>query len=170
MKMYKRTAKKLSFDYTATRPKKNIKYIVIHYTSGTNDTAKNNADYFATTNTRQAGAHFFVDRDGKIARSVPLKRTAWSVGGLYSTEKGAGTYYNKCTNYNSVSIELCGVADKAPSVKQVEAVKNLVAYIKKYCKNADTIIRHWDVNGKECPKRMIGKSNKEWKSFKKGIS
>ena len=59
---YKRKAKKVS--YGNLRNRKNIKGIVIHYTSGSKDTAKNECDYFATGNTRNAGAHIFVDYEG----------------------------------------------------------------------------------------------------------
>lgn len=51
----------------------------------------------------------------------------------------------------------------------IKTVKWLVKYIQKYCPNAKTIIRHWDVNGKDCPQIMVGKDNEEWKSFKKKI-
>ena len=169
-KVRKKIAKAISYS-PVKRARKNVKYIVIHYTGNKNDTAKNNATYFAKSNTREAGAHFFVDRDGKIYKSIPLNRTAWAVGGSkYPGTKG-GSYYNKCRNFNSVSIELCDIADKEPSQKQINAVKWLIKnYIQKYCKNAKTIIRHWDVTGKECPVRMIGVQNKKWNEFKKQIS
>ena len=173
--MYKRMAKPVSCD-TKKRKKKNVKYIVIHYTGNKGDTAKGNVDYFATSNKREAGAHFFVDQDGNIGRSIPMNRTAWAVGGdQRSGMKGEAKYYNKCTNYNSVSIELCDNATKNPSNAQKKAVKKLVKYIKKYCKNVTdkNIIRHWDVNGKKCPSRMIGGSKTQgysrWCSFKKAI-
>ena len=174
MKMYKKLAKPISYD-PRKRSKKDVKYIVIHYTGISNDTAKNEVNNFANNNKREAGAHFFVDRKGKIGRSITMNRSAWAVGGdQRSGMKGEAKYYKKCTNYNSVSIELCDVATKDPSKKQIKAVKKLVKYIKKYCKNAKTIIRHWDVNGKECPIRMIGQasstSGKRWTKFKKAIS
>ena len=61
MNMYKRLAKSISYN-SKKRSRKDVKYIVIHYTGNTGDTAKNNADYYATGNTREAGAHFFVDK------------------------------------------------------------------------------------------------------------
>lgn len=174
MKMYKRLAKKISYD-SKKRKKKDIKYIVIHYTAGENDTAKNEVDYFAKSNDREAGAHFFVDRKGKIGRSIPMNRTAWAVGGSkYPNTKG-GKYYGKCTNYNSVSIELCGNLTRLPSKDQIAAVKKLIKYIHKYCKNIPTknVVRHYDITGKECPKLMIGdsksKGGKAWSKFKKEV-
>lgn len=162
IKIHKKLAKPIS--YGVIRNKKTIKYIVIHYTGNKGDTAKGNATYFAKSNTRQAGAHFFVDKAGVIYKSVNMNRTAWSVGGKYSLSNGAGEYFTKCTNSNSVSIELCDML-KEPSKKQTLACRRLVKYIRKYCPNAKTIIRHWDVNGKSCPASMTGKNNKRWKDF-----
>lgn len=151
--------------YGGTRALSAIKYIVIHYTAGNGDTALAECRYFANGNTRSAGAHFFVDRAGNVIQSIPINRTAWSVGGFYTRANGAGAYYNVCTNFNSVSIELCDLLKKSMSSAQTIATKNLVAYIKSQCPNAKTIIRHWDVNGKACPARMVGTNNAEWKNL-----
>lgn len=168
MKIHKLHAKPISYD-SKKRKRKDVKYIVIHYTGNNDDTAKNNAMYFANSNTRQAGAHFFVGKKGVVYKSINMNRTAWAVGGFYTNKNGAGTYYNKCTNYNSVSVELCDYTKGYPTAKQVKAVKKLIKYIQKYCPNAKTIIRHWDVNGKSCPVVMAGKDNANWKKFKKAI-
>ena len=167
IKIHKKLAKAIS--YGAKRSRKDILFIVIHYTGCKRDTAKNEADYFASGNTRTAGAHFFVDRKGVIYKTINMNRIAWSVGGLYSQKDGAGSYYKKCTNANSVSIELCDIMDQEPSKEQIAATKYLVKYIKKYCPNANKIIRHWDVNGKVCPARMAGTKNARWEVFKKEI-
>lgn len=148
---------------------KDIKYVVIHYTGVKGDTAANNVKFFATNNTRQAGAHYFVDKSGEIWNSVPLGYAAWAVGGFYSKVNGAGGYYQKCTNYNSVSIELCDCMTNA-SWEQMKATKELVEYIQKKCPNAKTIIRHWDVNGKTCPAPMTGNNNKKWLHFRSYIT
>lgn len=167
-KLYK--AKPISYDSVNKRDKKTIKYIVIHYTGNNGDKAVSNAKYFAKANERLAGAHFFVDQAGKVYRSVPMNRTAWSVGGDHRDgTEGEGKYYNKCTNYNSVSIELCDISSKEPSEAMIKATKALVKYIQKYCPNATTLVRHWDVNGKKCPATMAGKNNKSWSKFKKSI-
>lgn len=160
MKINKKTAKPISYD--GKRSLTSIKYIVIHYTSNEGDTSKGNAIFFATSNTREAGAHLFVDKQGEIWESVPLDRSAYAVGKLYSRTGGAGTYYGKCTNANSVSIELCDCMENV-GWDQMLVVRELVKYIQKKCPNAKTIIRHWDVNGKTCPAPMIGKDNLKWK-------
>ena len=158
-----------SNSYGSKRSRDDIKYIVIHYTGNNGDTAINNANYFKNSNTRSAGAHFFVDQKGNVIKSVAMNLIAWSVGGYYTQSNGAGKYYKKCTNANSVSIELCDNETKDPSAAQIKSVKKLIKYIKKNCPNAKTIIRHWDVNGKDCPARMTGTNNKKWKNFKSQI-
>lgn len=160
MRINKRLAKSIS--YGGKRNLKEVKYIVIHFTGNKGDTAKNNADFYATENAREAGAHFFVDKNAEIWQSIPMERIAWSVGHFFTKDGGAAAYYKKCTNANSVSIELCDCL-KNVSWEQMLAVRELVQYIQKHCPNAKTIIRHWDVNGKECPGPMIGKDNLKWK-------
>ena len=160
-----------SVSYGGTRSLDKIKYIVIHYTGNDSrtDTAKAECNYFKNGNTRYAGAHYFVDQYGTVLQSVALNRTAWSVGGFFTKENGAGKYYKKCLNSNSVSIEMCDCASRDPSTKMIAAIRDLVKYIQSQCPNAKTIIRHWDVNGKSCPARMAGASNSRWTTFKKNI-
>lgn len=154
-------------NYGSRRSHNDVWYIVIHYTAGTKDTAENEGNYFAR-NKVKASAHFFVDRTGKIVKSVDLSRVAWSVGGKkYPNTKG-GKYYGKCTNNNSVSIELCAIADKDPSAKQIQAVRECIQYIQTHCPNAKIIIRHYDVTGKLCPLRMVDEN--KWKEFKEQLN
>lgn len=162
MEFETRIAKPIS--YGNKRDLSSIKYIVIHYTGNKGDTAKNNADYFATSNTRAAGAHFFIDKKGIVYKSINMNRIAWSVGGFYTKSNGAGKYYQKCTNANSVSIELCDCI-KETSWEQMLATRKLVLYIQKKCPNAKEIVRHWDCNGKPCPLPMIGNDNEKWELF-----
>ncbi len=162
IKIKKKLAKSIS--YGNKRKKSTVKYIVIHYTGNKGDTASANANYFATSNNRLAGAHFFVDKKGEIWRSIPMNRIAWAVGGAKYPGTSGGKYYGKCTNANSVSIELCDLTDD-PSKKQMTACHKLIKYIQKHCKNAKTIIRHWDVTGKACPASMTGTKNSRWEKL-----
>lgn len=168
MKIKKIKAKSIS--YGSKRDLRSIKYIVIHYTAGNGDTAENCGNYFATINNRQAGAHFFVDQNGSVVKSIDMSRIAWAVGGSrYSDYKktGGATYYGKCANANSISIELCDNLKKDPSEKQIAAVKELIEYIRKHCPNARSIIRHFDVTGKYCPAKMM--DEKKWAKFKRAV-
>lgn len=162
-----RYVKAKPISYGAKRSKKSIKYIVIHYTGNDHrgDTAAAECAFFKNGNTREAGAHFFVDQNGKCMKSIAMNLTAYSVGGYFTQANGAGEYYKKCTNSNSVSIELCDCASRDPSAAMIKAVKKLIKYIRKWCPNAQTVIRHWQVNGKCCPARMAGPNNSRWDDF-----
>lgn len=161
-----RTIKASKANYGGWRAHSSVKYIVIHYTAGNKDTAENEGRYFSRPHYPKTSAHFFIDRLGNVVKSVGLDHVAYSVGGKkYSDcgKTGGGKYYRKCMNSNSVSIELCDNLERDPSPEQIEAVKKTIFYIQKYCKNAKTIIRHFDVNGKHCPARMMDK--KKWGDF-----
>lgn len=82
--------------------KKNT-YIVIHYV-GAVSTAKNNVDYYASKNL-DASAHYFVD-EKSIWQSVEDFNKAWHCGGGLQGN-GGHTFYQKCTNSNSIGIEMC---------------------------------------------------------------
>lgn len=157
--------------YGGVRPRKDVKYIVIHYTAGDGDTAENCANYFKNVNTRTAGAHFFIGQNGTIIKSIALNKIAWSVGGGKYTDcktTGGGKLYGVANNTNSVSIELCDNLNYDPSPAQIKAVKKCIRYIRTYCPNAKTVIRHFDVTGKHCPARMM--NDKKWKCFLKLIN
>jgi len=167
MKLYKTIrAKPISYDTTKKRNLNDIEYIVIHYTGNKNDTATGNANYFKNYNTLEVGAHFFISRNGEIVRSIPISRTAWSVGGKKLTDNAR--YYGKCTNYNSISIEFCDSLDKDFSQEQIESAKTLIKYIRKNCKNIKHIIRHYDVTGKLCPIRYI--DDNKWIELRKKLT
>lgn len=139
-----------SISYGGTRGLNSVRFTVIHYTGNKGDTAAGNGNYFMNGNTRSAGAHFFVDSK-EVIESIPMEYIAYAVGGDHrSGHDGGAKYYGVCTNANSVSIELCDIADKQPTDKQIELTAKLIAYIQSRCPNAKTIIRHYDVNGKSC--------------------
>ena len=150
-----------------------IKYIVIHYT-GSEGTAANNVSYFNGGN-RNASAHYFVDKSGEIREYCdPAKWYAWHCGG--SLESSHHPYYGKCTNSNSIGIEICThhngknweFTSKAVSAA-IELTKSLM---KQFGVAAANVIRHYDVTGKSCPRvpgwGAVGGSS-EWDKFKKSI-
>lgn len=158
--------------YGNERPYSAIKYIAIHYTGNDSrkDTATAECLFFARYgdgNTRNAGAHFFVGQDGEVVKSIAMNLTAWAVGGFETNANGAASLYGKCTNSNSVSIELCDNATRDPSPAQIAAVKELIKYIRRSCPNAKTLVRHYDCSGKKCPARMI--DAKKWENFKRQV-
>ncbi len=158
-------------NYGGKRKTSSIKYIAIHYTANDGDSDEANANYFKQ-HIVKASAHYFVD-DDSVTQSVPDDSIAWSVGGSkYSncSKTGGGKYYGKCTNSNSISIELCDDVKNGkiyPSAKTIENALDLTKKLmKKYNIPASRVIRHFDVTGKSCPAYWCGtaEKNKKWKT------
>jgi glucan-binding YG repeat protein len=155
-----------SSNYGAYRDTKTIEYIVIHYTANDGDASWNNANYFQKNPNLKTSAHIFVD-DSKAYLSVPLNRVAYSVGSnTVDTSRGGGKYYKKCTNANSINIELCDtVRDGKRNVTQ-KTINNALDITRElmyeYNIPASHVIRHFDVTGKLCPEYWIDKA--KWES------
>ena len=158
-------------NYGGSRPENSIKYIVIHYTGNDGDTDENNAKYFKN-NIVNASAHYFVD-DDSVTQSVPDTNVAWSVGGNKYTnckETGGGAYYCKCTNANSISVELCDNLKNGVVYPTAKTIANAIELVKKlmakYNIPQSNVIRHFDVTGKPCPAYWCGSDSKnnKWKT------
>ena len=176
--------KKTSTHNTTSRPNRSLKYIVIHYTAGIHSragAAANTAQYFATT-TVQASADFIVD-DATIVQYNPdiKNRNTWHCGGSKHNSYG-GSFYGKCTNSNSIGIEVCSsnYAKKVTNANDknwyytdaaIEQTILLTKYLMEtYNIDADHVIRHFDVTGKYCP-GIIGWNSasgdeSKWLAFK----
>lgn len=150
-----------------------VKYIVIHYT-GAEGTAADNVKYFNAGN-RSASAHYFVDRSGEIREYCdPAKWYAWHCGG--SLESSHHPYYGKCTNSNSIGIEICTHNNGKTwefTEEAVDAAGKLVGCLMAaFGVPTANVIRHYDVTGKSCPRvpgwGAVGGSA-EWEKFKKAI-
>ena len=152
-------------------------FIVVHYTAntGTKATARGNANYFANCD-RQASAHFTVDENEAYC-CVPETMTAYAVGGtLYPATLG-GSFYGRCTNANSISIEMVSHTDEngAYFIPQ-QTIDNALELVKmlqdKYGISNDHVIRHYDVNGKPCPwcwTTLNGYTEDAWIVFKERL-
>lgn len=151
-------------NYGGSRAASAIKYIVIHYTGNDGDTAASNAKYYASA-TVGASAHYFVDAKA-VVQSVPDLRVAWAVGGdkwESCAATGGGKLHGRCTNKNSISIELCDVVRDgklAPHPAVVERALALVGQLMaEYGIPREHVIRHFDVTGKLCPAYWAGREN-----------
>lgn len=150
-----------------------IEYIVIHYTANDGDSDEGNGNYFHN-NVVNASAHYFVDGDS-ITQSVPDNQVAWSVGGTkYANcgQTGGGKFYGKCTNSNSISVELCDEVRNGRydfTEKTLENAADLVRLLmKKYGVPVERVIRHFDVTGKKCPAPMVD-DVQMWNDFKERL-
>lgn len=136
-------------NYTkANRKPEEITTIVIHYTGNRNDTAKANCKYFQSPN-RNASANYFVD-ENEIWQSVEDKDISWNA-----------SIWN--INQHCIGIEMCNSVDFVPQ-KTKENVRKLVQYLMKKYPTINSVIRHYDCNGKHCPLPLL--DNNKWKEFK----
>lgn len=173
---------------TTYSPNRKIKYIVIHYTAGASSTtgsARNTALYFG--NPAAGGSADFVVDDTQIVQFSPDINSyyCWHSGIDYSN--GTAPYHGKCTNQNSIGIEICSTnpfySDKDPAnspkwsftsaavARAVELTKYLMQL---YKIPAENVIRHWDVCRKPCPgiigwNTYGGSTEEKWIDFKRQI-
>lgn len=151
-------------NYTARRTAA-IRYIVIHYT-GAPGTARNCGTYFGRDGHIGASAHYFVDTHD-IVQSVPDTGRAWHCGVDYSG--GKAPYWGKCTNDNSLGVELCCYQDASGVWRFApETVNNAVQLVRElmdtYSIDVDHIVRHYDVCHKNCPAPFV-RDAAAWTNF-----
>ncbi len=156
-------------NYGSKRSTSLIKYLVYHYTANDGDTDEANAKYFHN-NVVKASAHRFVD-DDSVTISVPDNYVAYSVGGGLQGSKGH-RFYKKCTNTNSISIEMCDTIRNGKHEVSAKTRANAIALgkelVKKYGIKKENVIRHYDVTGKNCPAYFV-KDEEAWKKFRDEI-
>ena len=143
-----------------------VKFIVIHYTGNTKDTAKENATYFHN-GSRGSSAHLFTD-DDSCYQSVALNNAAWAVGGTKVYK------HAECRNINSISIEMCCSENSIVSEKTINNTAYLCAELCKYIGiTADTVdtfvLRHYDVWDKQCPAQWATENSAGWTTFKEKV-
>lgn len=182
--------KHTGYSNTTSLLNRTIDYIVIHYTAGSTSragTAKNNAVMFSDP-AHYASADFIVDDETIVQYNPDIKnRFCWHCGDNKNPYSMGGKFYGKCTNANSIGIEICSTnpnwtaSDQANSKKwsftekAVAKAVELTKYLMQtYNIPADRVIRHYDVSGKLCP-GIIGwnedsKDISHWKAFKAKLS
>ena len=137
--------------------------IVIHWVANPGTTAKGNRDYFndlaipeANLEDISASAHFVVGLEGEVIQCIPLEEMA---------------YANYPRNGDTISIEVCNPdwSGKYSDITYASVIK-LAAYLcQQYGLNADHIIRHHDVSGKDCPKYYV-EHPEAWEQLKHDVT
>ena len=122
------------------RPKKNIKFIIIHYTGMRNELSALNR---LCNKEAKVSAHYFIKKNGSVFNLVPPLYEAWHAG--ESCWKDL-----KSLNRNSVGIEIqnSGHDNKYEnfSQKQIASTKKLLKYLmNKYKINSKNVLGHSDI-------------------------
>ena len=145
---------------TPKRQKKNIKYIIIHYTGMKNElTALNRLTDYRS----KVSAHYFIKKNGKIINLVPDLYEAWHAG------KSNWKNIQSLNRYSiGVEIQNSGHNNKYENFtqKQIISTKKLLEYlIKKYNVNLKNVLGHSDISpnrkkdpGEKFPWKKLAKS------------
>lgn len=147
--------------YSRSTEKQNkIEYIVVHWVGNANTSAINNRNYFENlriTKKTQASAHYIIGLNGEILQCIPDNEVAFHSG-------------NYSMNRKSIGIENCHPdwTGKFNDTTHNSLYELCVFLCQKYGLNADNIIRHYDVTGKDCPKYFV-EHKAEWEGFKNRI-
>ena len=141
------------------------RYIVIHYV-GAVSSAWANSLYFKSID-RGASANWFVD-DIEAVQVVKDSDRSWHCGDWLKSGNG-GRYYGKCTNSNSIGIEMCCYWNNGKLDISEKTIANTIELVKelmvKYNIPAENVIRHYDVTNKICPAPFV-EDESRWIEFK----
>ena len=146
-------------EYSRPRTKlKGVKAIVLHWVANPGTSAEGNWNYFEKHPDKSYGsAHFIIDSTGLILWAIPLNEMAYHVGADVYTDwsrQHLGGYPNNCT----IGIELCHLDWEGTMTDGcIEAAHQLCMLLCTAFKldPMESIIRHYDVTGKECPKWYV---------------
>ena len=163
--MYQKIGLKMAESYSPNfslpkRPKKRIKFIIIHYTG----MKKESAAIKRLQNPKsKVSSHYLIKNNGQILRLVPDLYEAWHAG--VSTWKNL-----KSLNHNSIGIEMTNPGHqygyKNFSSRQIFSLKKLLNFlIKKYRVKNRYILGHSDISpgrkkdpGEKFPWEMLAKN------------
>lgn len=154
------------------RPNKKLrklKGIAIHWTGNT-DVGANalaNRTYFNTT--KSYGSAQYVVDDKQIIQCVPDDEVAYHVGANKYTALGQslreGAY---SPNYYLIGIEMCVNRDGNWGMTYCNTVELTAYLLKTYRLAINSLYRHYDITGKDCPRMMINQT--AWELFKTDVA
>ena len=138
---------------------KKVNAVVVHYVGNPNTTAAQNRSYFAglaDSGKTYASSNFLIGLTGEIVQCVPADEVAYCSNGR---------------NDDTLSIECCHPDDSGRF--NADTYASLVRLTAMLCAefhlDADDVLRHYDVSGKECPKYFVDHED-AWKTFKAEVT
>lgn len=139
-------------------PLESVKGIVVHYTANPGSTAMQNRNYFQglkDAHTTKASSHFIVGLDGEIVQCIP------------STEI---SYASNERNVDTLSIECCHPDETGQfNEKTYQSLVDLTAWLcSRFQLDTSSVIRHYDVTGKLCPKYFV-EHLEAWEQFLRDV-
>ena len=129
---------------------RDIQNIVIHYVGNPGTTAQQNHDWYENPES-EVSSHFLVGLKGEVIQCIPLDE------------------YSSASNHrngDTISIEVCH-PDKSGkfSGSAYTSLVRLTAWLLDKCGlDAEDVIRHYDITGKECPRYYV-QNEDSWFAF-----
>lgn len=150
-----------------------IRAIVVHYVGNPGSGATGNWNYFCS-NKYNASAHEIIEMDGDVFLCIPENERANHAGVKSGADlkKVAVELLKGNPNAYSYGIELCHEDQTGQITKETREalILRLVYLCKKYNLNPRTqIVRHFDINGKDCPRWFVSNPD-EWEKLKKEVA
>lgn len=135
-------------------PLKKVRGIVIHYVGNPGTTAAQNRGYFNKPNTT-VNSHFIVGLKGEVLQCIPLAEQSCA-----SNNRNADT----------ISIETCHPDETGKFGDETyAALVRLTAWLADaYGLDTGSVIRHYDITGKQCPKYFV-EHPKSWEQFQRDV-
>ena len=135
--------------------------VVIHYTANPGTDAEANRNYFEGRKdepdeaSNKVSSHYIIGLDGTIIQCIPLDEIA---------------YASNNRNADTISIECCHPDKSGKFSKDTyNSLVHLTGWLcGKYNLDKNSVIRHYDVTGKECPLYFV-KNNDAWDKLKNDI-
>ncbi len=151
-----------------------VKAIVIHWTEAPNQKPTATIDYWSS-DVRVGSAHFVIGTDGSIYQAIPTNERARHAGNPEGEYKEKATeLFGEGINPNaySIGIEIEPI-DSDGNFSQ-ESIDSAIYLTSSLCKEfslnpQNTVIRHYDVTGKNCPKFYVNNET-EWDNFKNAVN
>lgn len=127
-----------------------IQNIVIHYVGNPGTTARQNRSWYCNPES-EVSSHFLVGLEGEIIQCIPLDE------------------YSSASNHrngDTISIEVCHPDESGKfSGKAYASLVRLTAWLLNVCHlEAEDVIRHYDITGKECPRYYVQHED-SWHAF-----
>lgn len=131
-----------------------VRNIVVHYVGNPGTTAMGNWNWFASPES-DTSSHFIVGLEGEIIQCIPLD------------EKSCATNER---NRDTISVEVChpDKSGKFSDITRASLIRLLSWLCKEYGFTEESLIRHYDVTGKECPLYYV-KNEDEWLLLKADV-
>jgi N-acetylmuramoyl-L-alanine amidase len=156
--------------------------IVVHYLGAAGQTALQARNYWDGLKSQNAmdakpdisaSAHYIVDLDGLILRTIPENEKAYHCGAKVYTQAAQDFFGDYCRNPNSspnrvtIGIELTHPQDDGkPTPTTIDVARELVRDLcRRYGLDPrKQVFRHYDITGKDCPRWFVA-NPEDWNAF-----